>query len=62
VCRTFAEALAMRDEKVEFVMYAGAHHAYDDPGRTKQSHPPNRAAMRDSLERAPAFFERHLKR
>jgi carboxymethylenebutenolidase len=62
VCLTFAEALAMRGEKVEFVMYAGAHHAYDDPGRTKQSHAPNRAAMRDSLERAAAFFERHLKR
>jgi hypothetical protein len=43
-------------------MYEGAHHSYDDPGRTKQSHAPNQAAMRDSLERAAEFFERHLNR
>jgi carboxymethylenebutenolidase len=62
VCRALAEALASRGDNVEFVMYAGAHHSYDDPGKTKQSHAPNRAAMRDSLERAAAFFERQLNR
>jgi dienelactone hydrolase len=46
---------------VEFVLYQGAHHSYDDPGRTKQSHEPNRVAMQDSLKRAEAFFARHLK-
>jgi carboxymethylenebutenolidase len=60
VCRTLAEGLRGRGAAVEFVMYEGAHHSYDDPGRTKQSHAPNRAAMRDSLERAAVFFERHL--
>jgi carboxymethylenebutenolidase len=62
VCRTFAQALRARGAAVEFVMYGGAHHAYDDPGRTKQSHAPNRAAMRDSLERAAGFFGKHLDR
>jgi carboxymethylenebutenolidase len=62
VCRKLAESLRGRGAAVEFVMYAGAHHSYDDPGKTKQSHAPNRAAMQDTLERAAAFFERHLNR
>jgi carboxymethylenebutenolidase len=62
VCRTFAQTLRARGAALEFVMYEGAHHAYDDPGRTKQSHPPNRAAMQDTLERAAAFFGKHLGR
>lgn len=60
VCRRFAEALRARNQPVEFVLYEGAHHAYDDPGKTKQSHPPNRAAMLDSQARAAAFFRMHL--
>ena len=34
---------------------------YDDPGKTKQSHAANRAALQDSLERADAFFKRYLR-
>ncbi|HYC46013.1 MAG TPA: dienelactone hydrolase family protein [Burkholderiales bacterium] len=61
VCRDFAELMRGRGSSVEFVLYEGAHHAYDDPGKTKQSHPPNRAALQDSLSRAEAFFAQHLK-
>lgn len=61
VCRHFAELMQARGEPVEFVSYPGAHHAYDDPGRTKQSHEPNRVALKDSLRRAEAFFAVHLK-
>ena len=61
VCRQFSETLRARGLAVEFVLYQGAHHSYDDPGKTKQSHQPNRVAMQDSLERAAAFFARHLK-
>ena len=61
VCRQFAELMEVRRERVEFVLYQGAHHSYDDPGRTKQSHEPNRVALADSLRRAEAFFARHLK-
>jgi carboxymethylenebutenolidase len=60
VCREFAAAQRERGAAVEFVVYPGAHHSYDDPGKTKQSHEPNRAAMHDSLNRAEAFFARHL--
>ena len=61
VCRQLAEALRARGDPVEFVLYEGAHHAYDDPGRTKQSHPANRAALLDTQRRAEMFFERHLR-
>jgi carboxymethylenebutenolidase len=60
VCRTFAELMQARGHAVEFVLYEGAQHSYDDPGKTKQSHPPNRAAMQDTLKRAESFFARHL--
>ena len=61
ICRQFAEAMRARGAPVEFVLYAGAHHSYDDPGRTKQSHEPNRAALVDTQRRAEDFFERYLK-
>ena len=61
VCRRFADLMRERGEAVEFVLYEGAHHSYDDPGKTKQSHAPNRAAMLDTQRRAEAFFQRHLK-
>jgi carboxymethylenebutenolidase len=60
VCRQFAEAMRARGEPVEFVLYDGAHHGYDDPGKTKQSHAPNRTAMVDTQRRAEAFFKGHL--
>lgn len=61
VCRRLADRLSARGLPVEFVLYVGAHHSYDDPGRTKQSHAPNREALQDSLRRAEAFFAQHLK-
>jgi dienelactone hydrolase len=61
VCRSFAEKIRGRGAGLEFVWYDGAHHSYDDPGKTKQSHEPNRLAMQDSLQRAAAFFAQHLR-
>jgi carboxymethylenebutenolidase len=61
VCRRFAEVQKAKGLPIEVVLYAGAQHSYDDPGKTKQSHAPNRAAMQDSLRRAEAFFALHLK-
>jgi carboxymethylenebutenolidase len=61
VCQRFAQAARVRGVDVELVAYEGAHHSYDDPGRTKQSHPPNRHAMHDSLLRAERYFAKHLR-
>ena len=60
VCAALAAQLKQRSAAVDFVVYQGAHHAYDDPGRTKQSHAPNKAAMEDTLLRSEAFFRQHL--
>jgi carboxymethylenebutenolidase len=49
-----------RGGDIDFVLYEGAHHSYDDPGKRKQSHEPNRAALADTRERAAAFFEHYL--
>lgn len=60
VCRSFAETLRSRGATLEFYWYDGAHHSYDDPGKTKQSHEPNRIATQDTLRRAEAFFKQYL--
>lgn len=61
VCRTFAEKIRGHSAGLEFVWHDGAHHSYDDPGKTKQSHEPNRLALQDALRRAAAFFALHLR-
>lgn len=61
MCRSFAEKIRSRGAVLEFVWYDGADHSYDDPGKTKQSHEPNRLALQDTLQRAAAFFAQHLK-
>lgn len=60
-CAALAGKLKQRSVEVEFVMYQGAHHTYDDPGKTKQNHAPNKAAMEDTMWRAETFFARHLR-
>lgn len=61
ICQEFAVEARARGADIEFVVYEGAHHSYDDPGKRKQSHEPNRVALRDSLARAEAFFRDNLK-
>ena len=61
VCATLAAHLKQRGADIDFVAYQGAHHSYDDPGKSKQSHAPNRAATQDTLRRAEAFFHKHLR-
>ncbi len=60
VCETLAQQIKGRGVTVEFFMYPGAHHSYDDPGKTKQSHAPNKAALEDTLKRAEVFFRKQL--
>lgn len=61
VCAALAAQLKERRAPLEFVVYEGAQHTYDEPGRTKQSHAPNKAATEDTLRRAESFFGQHLK-
>lgn len=60
-CRNLAGQVERRGiEHFEMVWYEGATHAFDDPGRRRQSVEANRAARSDAMRRAEEFFERHL--
>ena len=62
VCRRLASEV--RKRKVagfELVWYEGAQHAFDEPGRQRQSVAANRAATEDAMKRAAAFFATALK-
>ncbi len=43
--------------KIRVISYAGATHDFDDPGRTRQSIPGNRAAKEDAMRRAASLME-----
>ena len=61
VCKQFEAEVEARGGPIAIVEYEGAQHSYDDPGKRKQSHEPNRVAMQDSLRRAEAFFGKYLR-
>lgn len=61
VCQSFSAALKAKGADLDLVTYEGAHHSFDDPGKTKQSHEPNRRALADALVRAEQFFEQRLR-
>lgn len=44
--------------KVKVIEYPGATHDFDDPGRTRQSVPENRAAKEDAMRRAALLVEK----
>ena len=60
VCERFAQQTLARGAELEVVVYAGAQHSFDDPGRRKQAIEANRAAMSDARIRAERFFAQHL--
>lgn len=60
VCQRFAERTLARGGKLEFVVYQGAQHSFDDPGSRKQSNDANRAATIDARKRAEQFFAAQL--
>jgi carboxymethylenebutenolidase len=62
VCLRFAARVQAGGGGLGVVSYDGAQHAFDDPGRTRQSREANRFAKADSMHQAEAFFRRHLSR
>ena len=61
LCQELNETGRRGGDRIEFVLYQGAEHDFDDPGGKKQSVAANRKAKADSMRRAEAFFTRHLK-
>jgi carboxymethylenebutenolidase len=59
ICERLAKRLQSA-ATVDYVMYARAQHAFDDPGAARRAHAANRAASDDAQRRAQQFFARHL--
>lgn len=57
-CREMAQRSIAAGSKIDVVLYPGATHGFDDPGRSHQSIPGNRSALEDAMKRATALVER----
>jgi dienelactone hydrolase len=62
VCESFAKRATAAGSPLESVVFEGAEHNFDDPGKKKQSDPANHSAMEEAMRRAEAFFAEHLRR
>jgi carboxymethylenebutenolidase len=61
-CESLAARSRAAGAPVELVVYDGAEHNFDDPGRSKQDREANRRATADARVRATRLFETALKR
>jgi len=61
LCQKLNETGKQEGDRIEFVLYSGATHDFDDPGAKRQSVAANRKAKADSMRRAEGFFARYLK-
>jgi dienelactone hydrolase len=61
ICEAFARR-AKPQGNLESIVFEGAEHNFDDPGKTKQSNPANRSATEEAMRRAESFFTEHLSR
>lgn len=61
-CEHLAARSRAAGAPVDLVVYDGAEHNFDDPGRIKQGREANRRATADARVRAARLFEAALKR
>ena len=62
ICEAFAKRARKAGSDLESIVFEGAEHNFDDPGKTKQSNPANRSATEEAMTRAESFFAKHLSR
>ena len=60
-CEAFATSVRTRGTDLEFTVFPGAEHNFDDPSRKKQENPADHAATQETFRRAEAFFAAHLR-
>ena len=60
-CASFAERAKRGGADIDFVIYEGAEHNFDDPGKKKQSNPANQQATEETMKRAEQLFAERLK-
>jgi carboxymethylenebutenolidase len=59
-CEAFARQARENGNPLQFIVYPGASHNFDDPSKSKQSIPANHDATDDAMRRAESFFAEHL--
>jgi dienelactone hydrolase len=57
ICGAFAKR-----NHIESIVFEGAEHNFDDPGKTRQSNPANHRATEEAMRRAESFFATNLLR
>jgi dienelactone hydrolase len=57
ICAAFAKRAG---SPVESILFEGAEHNFDDPGKTKQSNPANARATAEAMRLAEGFFAKQL--
>jgi carboxymethylenebutenolidase len=62
ICEAFAAKARGSGADLELVVYDGAEHNFDDPGKAKQSVRANHRATEDARRRATRFFDKELER
>ena len=61
-CEAFAKKAKDAGAKLESVVFEGAEHNFDDPGKAKQANPANREATQKAASMAERFFAELLKK
>jgi len=59
-CETFAKKAQKAGGPLEYHVFDGAEHNYDDPSNTKQSNPANATATEETRRMAESFFAKAL--
>lgn len=59
-CEAFANRAKEDGSRLELIVFAGAEHNFDDPGKLKQSRPANHRATEEAKRRAESFFAKYL--
>jgi dienelactone hydrolase len=62
VCESFARRAKEAGSPLDSIVFEGAEHNFDDPGKTKQSNPANQRATEEAMRRAEKFFAKELGR
>lgn len=60
ICEEFAARAKGRGADLQLVVYQGAEHNFDDPGKKKQSNPANQHATEETMRRAERLFADRL--
>jgi dienelactone hydrolase len=61
-CAVLVEKSAARGGDIQFQLYPGATHGFDDPNPVHQDNPANATATADAIARATAFFDSVLRK